>query len=36
LSETTINNAHDFYIGKSLRNLPALRKIGFQANRRLL
>ena len=24
------------YVGKSLRNLPALRKIGFQANRRLL
>jgi hypothetical protein len=35
-TETTINNTHDFYIGKSLRNLPALRKIGFQANRRLL
>ena len=35
-TETTINNARDFYIGKSLRNLPALRKIGFHANRRLL
>ena len=35
-TETTINNARDFYIGKSLRNLPALRTIGFQANRRLL
>jgi len=35
-TETTINNTRDFYIGKSLRNLPALRKIGFQANRRLL
>ena len=35
-TETTINNTRDFYIGKSLRNLPALRHIGFQANRRLL
>jgi hypothetical protein len=35
-TETTINNTEDFYIGKSLPNLPALRKIGFQANRRLL
>ena len=35
-TETTINNTQDFYIGKSLHNLPALRKIGFQANRRLL
>ena len=35
-TETTINNTRDFYIGKSLRNLPALRTIGFQANRRLL
>ena len=35
-TETTINNTRDFYIGKSLRNLPALRNIGFQANRRLL
>jgi hypothetical protein len=35
-TETTINNTRDFYIGKSLENLPALRKIGFQANRRLL
>ena len=26
----------DFGIGKRLNNLPALRKIGFQANRRLL
>jgi len=34
--ETTINNTRDFSIGKSLRNLPALRIIGFQANRRLL
>jgi hypothetical protein len=35
-TETTINNARDFYIGKRLKNLPALRLIGFQANRRLL
>lgn len=35
-TETTIHNTRDFYIGKSLRNLPALRQIGFQANRRLL
>jgi hypothetical protein len=35
-TETTINNARDFYIGKSLHNLPALRKIGFQANRRVI
>ena len=35
-TETTINNTRDFYTGKSLRNLPALREIDFQANRRLL
>lgn len=35
-TETTINNARDFAIGKRLHNLPALREIGFQANRRLL
>ena len=35
-TETTINNTYDFYIGKNLRNLPALRRIGFHANRRLL
>lgn len=35
-TETTINNTRDFGIGKRLRNLPALRNIGFQANRRLL
>ena len=35
-TETTINNTRDFGIGKHLRNLPALRSIGFQANRRLL
>lgn len=35
-TETTINNTRDFGIGRRLRNLPALRQIGFQANRRLL
>jgi hypothetical protein len=35
-TETTINNTRDFYVGKNLRNLPVLRRIGFQANRRLL
>jgi len=35
-TETTINNTRDFGIGKRLTNLPALREIGFQANRRLL
>ena len=35
-TETTINNPRDFGIGKKLENLPAVREIGFQANRRLL
>ena len=35
-TETTINNTRDFDIGKGLQNLSALRKIGFNANRRLL
>jgi hypothetical protein len=35
-TETTINNTRDFSIGKRLTNLPALREIGFSANRRLL
>lgn len=35
-TETTINDTRDFYIGKRLKNLPALREIGFRANRRLL
>ena len=35
-TETTINDTRDFAIGRMLRNLPALRKIGFDANRRLL
>jgi len=35
-TETTINNTNDFDIGKRLHNLPALREVGFRANRRLL
>jgi len=35
-TETTVNDTRDFQIGKRLKNLPALRQIGFQANRRLL
>ena len=35
-TETTVNDPKDFAIGKRLKNLPALRQIGFQANRRLL
>jgi hypothetical protein len=35
-TETTINNTWDFRIGKRIHNLPVLRQIGFQANRRLL
>ena len=35
-TETTINNPRDFEIGKRLCNLPALREVGQQANRRLL
>ena len=35
-TETTINNPRDFAIGKRLANLPALRQVGFSANRRLL
>ena len=35
-TETTINNTYDFVIGRALHNLPALREIGFAANRRLL
>jgi hypothetical protein len=35
-TETTINNTRDFGIGKRLHNLPALREVGFNANRRLL
>lgn len=35
-TETTINDSRDFGIGKRLCNLPALREVGFTANRRLL
>ncbi len=35
-TETTINDTYDFAIGRRLKNLPALRKVGFKANRRLL
>ena len=35
-TETTINDTYDFDIGRALHNLPALREIGFAANRRLL
>jgi hypothetical protein len=35
-TETTINDTYDFEIGRALNNLPALREIGFAANRRLL
>jgi len=35
-TETTINNTRDFGLSKRLTNLPALRQIGFAANRRLL
>lgn len=35
-TETTINDTYDFVIGRRLTNLPALREIGFSANRRLL
>ena len=35
-TETTINDTYDFAIGRKLQNLPALREIGFSANRRLL
>lgn len=35
-TETTINDTGDFGIRKGLNNLPALREVGFRANRRLL
>ena len=35
-TETTINDTRDFGVGRRLHNLPALREIGFLANRRLL
>ena len=35
-TETTVNDTRGFGIGRRLTNLPALRQIGFSANRRLL
>lgn len=35
-TETTINNTYDFGVGRRLKNLPALRQIGLEANRRVL
>lgn len=35
-TETTLNDTRDFAIGKRLKNLSALRQVGFSANRRLL
>jgi hypothetical protein len=35
-TETTINDTRDFRLSKRLTSLPALRQIGFTANRRLL
>jgi hypothetical protein len=35
-TETTINDPGDFNLRKRLTNLPAMRKVGFTANRRLL
>ena len=35
-TETVINDTYDFDIGRRLENLPALREVGFSANRRLL
>ena len=35
-TETTINDTRDFAVGRLLKNLPELRRIGFSANRRLL
>ena len=32
----TINDTYDFGVGRRLKNLPALRQIGFAANRRVL
>jgi hypothetical protein len=35
-TETTLNNTYDFAVGRRIKNLPALRHIGFAANRRVL
>ena len=36
VAKTTINDPREFRLSKRLTNLPALRQIGFAANRRLL
>ena len=36
VAKATINDPRDFGLSKRLTNLPALRQIGFTANRRLL
>jgi len=35
-TETTINNTYDFKVGRLIKNLPELRRIGFAANHRVL
>lgn len=35
-TETTINNPKDFYVNKGVDNLPHLRDLGHQVNRKLL
>ena len=35
-TETVVNDTYDFDVGRRLKNLEALRAIGFAANRRLL
>ena len=35
-TETTINNPNDFYVNKGIENLPHLRELGHQVNRKLL
>jgi hypothetical protein len=35
-TETTINNPKDFYVAKAIDNLPFLRDLGAQVNRKLL
>lgn len=35
-TETTINNPNDFYVAKAVANLPFLRDLGQQVNRKLL
>ena len=35
-TETTINNTYDFRVGRLLKNLPEVRRIGFGVNRRML